>query len=102
MDITTIDSSNISQSRLKVDGHIDALTADTLQAESLPLITSNKPNLCLDLSNVPYISSAGFRTLIILQKKASSFKGTIELCHVRPDIKQLFVITGLIPLFQFS
>ena len=54
---------------------------------------SNVTDLVFDLANLTYISSAGLRVLLSAQK-AMNKKGTMVLRNVKPEIMEIFEITG--------
>ena len=102
MQISQINSDAQNKTTLKVVGRLDTLTSSDFQAQTLPFITEEKPNLTLDLGSVDYISSSGLRGLILAIKKAKPLGGIVELRSVQPDIKQIFDIAGFTTLFTFS
>jgi anti-sigma B factor antagonist len=46
-----------------VDGKVDASTADAFQAEVAGLIKNGARHILVDMSHIPYMSSAGLRAL---------------------------------------
>ncbi|MBL7135410.1 MAG: STAS domain-containing protein [Candidatus Marinimicrobia bacterium] len=46
-----------------------------------------------------YISSAGLRVLLQAAKKLNRIGGTLVLCSVKDEIKKVFDIAGLSPIF---
>jgi anti-anti-sigma factor len=48
----------------------------------------------IDLANVAYMSSAGFRSLLIVGKTVEQTAGQLALCGVSGEIKRLFDIGG--------
>ena len=48
---------------LHVSGNLDAATADAFRQRAEGLIKAGSQNLLIDLSEVPYVSSAGLRAL---------------------------------------
>lgn len=51
--------------------------------------------MVVDLGNVKYLSSAVLRQFIALYKAIQQEKGDLKLCHVRPEIREVFKITKL-------
>lgn len=51
--------------------------------------------MVVDLGNVKYLSSAVLRQFIALYKAIKEEKGDLKLCHVRPEIREVFKITKL-------
>ena len=73
-------------------GRLDTTTAPSLEAElkqSLPGVTE----LVLDFEKLDYISSAGLRVLLSAQKTMNK-QGSMTVCHVNEEIREVFDITG--------
>ena len=96
MDITTstLDGATV----VAVDGEIDANTAPEAQEKILPL-ASPGCRLVLDLTNVPYMSSAGLRILLATYRQISSGGGKVVLVGVAEEIKDTMSVTGFIKFF---
>lgn len=77
---------------LAVEGRLDTTTApelDTYAAENL----NDIDDLTLDFENLEYISSAGLRVLLKMQKVIGR-RGTMKVVHVNDMINEVFSITG--------
>jgi anti-sigma B factor antagonist len=86
---------------VELDGDVDGKTAPEIQAEVLPLVAP-KSKLLLDLTKVPYMSSAGLRTLLLLHRKFTEQDGQMVLVGVAPEIQDTMSITGFINFFSIS
>jgi anti-sigma B factor antagonist len=62
--------------------------------------TDGRKKIVLDFANVEYLSSAALGKLITMDKKVKAAKGKLRLCHIRPDIYEVFAITRLNKLFD--
>ena len=74
---------------VQVSGRLDTATASEFEAfmqENL----NQTGNLILDCTELAYISSAGLRVLLSLQKK----KANMKLIHVGELIMEVFEMTG--------
>lgn len=78
---------------LQVEGRVDTNTSPQLQAEILKQFQSVKA-LTLDFSQVPYISSAGLRALLIGQKTAAAKGGSMTLAHVQEQVSTVLEMSG--------
>ena len=87
---TTQDGTHIT---LAIDGRVDTNTSPQLQNEILKAFQSAK-ELTLDFEKVPYISSAGLRTLLIGQKTAASKRATMELVHLSQQVLSVLESVG--------
>jgi len=75
-----------------LSGRLDTTTAPQLE-EALKEIPKDITNLALNFAELDYISSAGLRVLLSLQKTMSK-KGTMRICHVNETINEIFEVTG--------
>ena len=57
------------------------------------------PKLVISFSNVEHLSSAALGTLITINNRIRN-RGQLRLCHIDPQIHEIFVITRLVKLFQ--
>lgn len=72
-------------------GRLDTLTAPEFEKEVEDLEGTRE--IILDLKNLDYLSSAGLRILLRMQKTMNG-KGSMKLIHVKPNIMEIFEITG--------
>lgn len=78
---------------LAVEGRIDTNTSPELQKELLKAFQTTK-SVIVDFADVPYISSAGLRALLIGQKTAASKGGTMELTNVSDAVFSILDSVG--------
>ncbi len=85
-----------------VNGRVDSYTAPQL-SEALNQVTRNNIyNIILDLSEVTYVSSAGLRVLIDIQKKCKrDNQGDVLLVGIPPRVYETLELTGFTPQFKF-
>ena len=57
-------------------------------------------HVVVDFLNVPTISSAGLRALLIGHKTALSKKGDMTITNLSPAVKQVLDITGMGTMFH--
>jgi anti-sigma B factor antagonist len=82
-----------------LEGNLDSNTSGDLEKKLIPVIDANNTKFILDFSQLHYISSAGLRVLLSAAKKLNQFKGKLILCSVKKDIKEVFEVAGLMPIF---
>ena len=80
---------------IKVVGEIDSKTVTTLRTFLDEKLVDNKA-VALDLSGVPFMSSAGLRTILILQRKTSEMKIDLALVGVSEEIQDTMKVTGFL------
>jgi anti-sigma B factor antagonist len=84
---------------LSVKGRVDSTTADKLLEHLTTTIRAGCARLVIDLKEVTYISSAGFRTLLITARSVENAKGKLALCGIGGEVKRLFDIAAFTELF---
>jgi anti-sigma B factor antagonist len=84
---------------LIVKGRVDSTTADKLLDHLTAAIRGGSARLVIDLKEVTYISSAGFRTLLITARSVETAKGKLALCGIGGEVKRLFDIAAFTELF---
>ena len=80
-------------------GRIDLYNADAFTAA----LADSKTALILDFSDVEYISSAGFRSLLITFKASKTGNKGFGVAGLAPTIKEIFDIARFsqaLPIFQ--
>lgn len=68
----------------------------------LGLVTSGRPQLVLDFSDVESVSSTMLQKLIKIQRTVMAARGRIVLCAVHWKFREVLTITNLTPLFEFA
>lgn len=86
---------------LALSGRLDTLTAPQME-EVVRNEMEGVTALLIDLKDLTYVSSAGLRVLLMAQKTMNSRKGTMEICNVCDDIKEVFAITGFADIFTIK
>ena len=100
MEITVTSMENCDL--VKVKGRIDSYTAPNLSETLGELTKQNKYKIIMDLSNVSYVSSAGLRVLIDLQKTCKKMnQGEVLLVNIPPRVYETLELAGFVPLFKF-
>jgi len=87
---------------LEVKGRIDSTTAPVLGEKLTGELTTPERRLVLDLRQLEYISSAGFRVLLLAAKRAEEAGSRFVLCSVSGKVRQLFDLGGFLDLFPIS
>lgn len=78
-------------------GELDAVTA--LEAEpTLCKLVDKSRNIVLDCTDLEYVSSAGLRIFLMLQKQVKGLNGSLVLVHVHPEVMDTLKVTGFIRL----
>ena len=87
---------------ISVKGRVDQSNADQITAAVEAAHQRGKYNLVIDLGELEYMSSAGFRALLVGQRNCKRYnRGEIILAAVPKRIHEAFELTGFTPLFKF-
>jgi len=83
---------NLKEYNVSVIGRLDTQTSPELE-EKLSEI-KDFTLLVLDFSKLDYISSAGLRLLLKLEKLAKSLNAKLEIININDVVKEIFSVTG--------
>lgn len=87
---------------IDLTGRIDTNTSPELQSKLEEYYNKVGFQLILNFEGIDYISSAGLRVLLLIQKKANAVKGTMVLKNVSPEIKEVFEMTGFLDILTIE
>lgn len=87
---------------LDVTGRLDSSTTEGLHTTLRELIAEAPPRLVLDFGGLEYVSSAGLRILLMAAKQVRSTATTLVLCALRPNVMEVFEISGLATVFSIA
>jgi anti-sigma B factor antagonist len=82
-----------------MDGELDTNSAPIAQQQIVPLAVSGV-KLVLDMTKVPYMSSAGIRVLLSTYRQVTGNGGKIVLVGLAEDVKDTMSVTGFLKFFQ--
>jgi anti-sigma B factor antagonist len=87
---------------VEVSGRIDSYTAAQLSDVLNQLANRNCFKIIMDLQDVSYVSSAGLRVLIDIQKKCKvNHQGEVLLVNIPQRVYETLELAGFVPLFKF-
>jgi anti-sigma B factor antagonist len=87
---------------ISVKGKVDSYTAPDLIKAMKAVTDEGRFKIVLDMSSLDYMSSAGFRALLVGQRTCKRYnRGEIVLSEVPKKILEAFDLTGFTPLFKF-
>ena len=84
---------------VEIKGRIDSTTAGGLQERLTGLVRSGRSGLVIDFRQVAYISSAGFRALLIAAKLGEESRCGIALCGIAGEVRRMFEISAFDEVF---
>lgn len=84
---------------VELDGEITSVTSAELQQRILPLIGRSSTTV-IDLTQVPYISSAGLRTLLLVHRRALREATSTILVGLSEEVRFVMSSTGFLNFFD--
>ena len=87
---------------IEVKGRIDSNTAKAFGERLAGLLKAGPARLVVDLKHIVYISSAGFRVLLLAARRAHDAGTRLVLCSLTGKVRQLFDLGGFLELFAIS
>ncbi len=100
MDITVTALENCDLVVIK--GRIDSYTAPELSEALVEITEHGRYKLILDMDEVSYVSSAGLRVLIDIQKICKKMhQGEVLLVKIPQRVYETLELAGFAPLFKF-
>lgn len=83
-----------------VTGDLDARSAGDLKLTLNEKIEGGKVWILVNLSEVPYMDSAGLGVLVSGLKNTNRQNGDLRICGLQPDVRNIFELTRLNKVFQ--
>ena len=82
------------------EGRLDTTTAPQLESE-LRAALDGVTDLSMDLAKLDYVSSAGLRVLLSTQKLMNR-QGKMTIRNVKPEIMEIFEVTGFVDILTIE
>jgi anti-sigma B factor antagonist len=97
--ITLLESgTNDDLAIVELVGNIDGSTASKVQAQVLPIAEANS-RVILDMTQVPYMSSAGLRMLLSVYRQVLAKAGQVVLVGLAEELQDTMSVTGFLDFF---
>lgn len=101
MDNVQVKEVSVGQAIAYLHGRLDVAVSGEVEEHLIKTIDSkNIKHLILNMADVEYMSSSGFRVMISLLRKLKDLKGSLKICCVRPAVKRIFDVIELTTLFD--
>ena len=84
-----------------IKGDLNVKTSPILEEELTKSISGVK-ELVLDFAEVEYISSAGLRVLLAMEKTMRRQQGKMKLQHVNPAVKEIIRLAGFLQVMHIE
>ena len=83
-------------------GRLDTAAAVPTAEAVKPLLEAENKEIILDCSKLEYISSSGLRIFLSIRKEAATHGSKVIVRNISADIRQVFIMTGFISLFEIE
>ena len=83
-------------------GRLDTAAAIPTADAVKPLQEAQNKEIILDCTELEYISSSGLRIFLAIRKDAAAHGCKVIVRNISADIRQVFVMTGFISLFEIQ
>lgn len=87
---------------IALEGRIDSGNATNLTEHLTQVLNGGHIHLELNLAKLDYLTSAGFRMLLIVGDAAEELGGTLSLSNLNSGVQELFDLSGLSKAFQIN
>ncbi len=81
-------------------GRLDTAAAVEIMPDIQTLADQADKHIVLDCRELAYISSSGLRLFLTLRKESAAKGGKLQVRNINADIRQVFMMTGFISLFD--
>ncbi len=85
---------------VQIAGQIDSTNAAELGERLRSVALDGLRAMVLDLGKLAYLTSAGFRTLLIAQDEVADRGAALALCNLNDTVRDLFEMGGLADVFE--
>ena len=87
---------------VKISGRWDTTRVSEYGKELEQILENAAATIIFECESLDYISSSGLRIFLQAQKKISSRGASLEIHHLKPEIREVFRITGFTSIFNIK
>lgn len=84
----------------RLSGRLDTAAAAEITPDIQTLAEQAAGHIIIDCTELAYISSSGLRLFLTLRKESAAKGGKLQVRNINADIRQVFMMTGFISLFD--
>ncbi len=100
MEVKITEKDNVMTAELI--GRLDTAVSQEVAAALQPAIDKADKTIILDCKELSYISSSGLRIFLTIRKAAASKGGKVIVRDINNEIRQVFMMTGFLNLFEIQ
>lgn len=100
--MTTEIKTNGTQLVAVFKGRLDTAAAVQTSEDVKPLLEVSNREIILDCTELDYISSSGLRIFLTIRKEAAAHGCKVIVRNLTADVRQVFVMTGFVSLFDIQ
>lgn len=100
--MTTEIVTNGNQLIAKFSGRLDTAAAVQTAEDVKPLLEAADKEIVLDCTELESISSSGLRIFLSIRKEAANHGSHVIVRNINADIRQVFMMTGFISIFEIQ
>lgn len=79
---------------LVAEGRVDSANASEFQSAIFAAVESTDRMVIIDLDKVPFMSSAGLRSVLIVSKDLQRKNAKVAVCSPQQMVRDIFIISG--------
>jgi len=83
---------------IRLTGDLDSRSAPAAQEQILPSLPADE-RILLDLTGVPFVSSAGLRTMLLIYRQAQIMNSSVALVGLSSELRDVLTATGFLGFF---
>ena len=83
-------------------GRLDTPSSQQVSEALAPVMEDASGTIILDCSQLEYISSSGLRIFLSVRKAAAAKAGKVIVKSIGSDIRNVFMMTGFLNLFEIQ
>ena len=85
-----------------IEGRLDTTTSPELEEFLGTVYDKGAKYITVDMSACDFVSSAGLRVIVAMQKRASSQSGALVFEGVQTEVMEVFAMTGFDKILTFA
>lgn len=97
-----IKENSASKAIVELKGELDTAAVENFKAKIDPIMADAGKQIIIDFTDLEYISSAGMRVLLLLNKNATEKGGSMTIVGMKEDILQIFQMVGFDNMFTIN